>query len=88
MDYKLDTKYDDLINLRCPQLGHQVPFKYCRCSNDNLPCRKIINCWSDDINVIEFLENNYDSQDLEKAFGITHSNKMIKIFDILKDVTK
>lgn len=57
------TKFDH-EELRCPQLGGEVPFKYCRTMNDGLPCARVAACWAAREDVTDFLSANYPSEQL------------------------
>jgi hypothetical protein len=50
------NEHDQDLNLRCPHLGHEVPFGYCRRESDGKPCRLILNCWRDNFDVQSFLK--------------------------------
>lgn len=44
-------------------LGHLVPFRYCR-SLDRLPCRRMVQCWSSQIDVREYLRKRFNDQEI------------------------
>ena len=55
----MDTS-KDIIERRCPRLGHSIPFKYCRTSGtDKTPCWKIADCWWEHFDIAEYLQQNY-----------------------------
>ncbi len=33
--------------IRCPQLGHQVPLSYCYNMPEGRPCRRLLACWEE-----------------------------------------
>ena len=35
----------DHLELRCPRLGGEITFSYCRKEGGELPCLRIITCW-------------------------------------------
>ncbi|MHB8811150.1 MAG: hypothetical protein ACYC9M_14230, partial [Desulfobulbaceae bacterium] len=35
----------DTFQIRCPRLGHQIHFAYCRSENLGRPCPRTILCW-------------------------------------------
>jgi len=53
----------DTLEARCPMLGHLVSFRYCR-SLDRLPCRRLMQCWSSQIDVRAYLEGRYSAQEI------------------------
>ena len=55
--------------IRCPRLGHQIHFHYCRFENKGLPCFKTLDCWYTHFNVEDFLRLELEPKDWEKAFS-------------------
>ncbi|MBI5486843.1 MAG: hypothetical protein HY905_05895 [Deltaproteobacteria bacterium] len=35
----------DSVTVRCPQLGHDISFGYCRTLEDGLPCSRALACF-------------------------------------------
>ncbi len=67
----------------CRMLGHRLPFRYCRSANDELPCRKIADCWYDVFPVLEFLAANYSEEELKAAFGVQPRTRMATLIEII-----
>ena len=61
-------QYDD-ETIRCPRVGGEVNFKFCRFENNMLPCRWIIGCWQNYMDVNRFLADNYSNEDLAQIFA-------------------
>ena len=59
---------DDNLMIRCPRLGHQIGFSYCRFEAHGLPCFKILDCWHSQFPIEDFLRQELSSEDWEKAF--------------------
>ncbi|HPX19275.1 MAG: hypothetical protein WDA72_08320 [Desulfomonilia bacterium] len=70
----------DELSIRCPMLGHPVPFSYCRQPGGALPCRKIAECWSGRIDIQGFLSSNFSEEELSR---ITAPPKP-KLFQIIE----
>jgi hypothetical protein len=49
---------------RCPKLGHQVEFVYCRQPGGELPCSKILDCWWETFDVEAFLRAHYTPEQI------------------------
>lgn len=50
-------KSKDQLELRCPRLGGQITFQYCRTSgDDHSACWKIFDCWWEVFDVVEHLQ--------------------------------
>jgi hypothetical protein len=52
------TDHDDDMLLRCPHLGHEMNFGYCRHESRGKPCNLILSCWNGRFDVRAFLENH------------------------------
>ena len=61
-------EYDVLVNY-CHQLGGQVPFRYCRIVNGDLPCRGIMVCWEFRVEISEFLGKHYSTGQIQRALA-------------------
>jgi hypothetical protein len=45
------------LQRRCPRLGGDVPFAYCRTSGeDHSPCLKVMDCWWERFDVVAYLK--------------------------------
>ncbi|MBW2058618.1 MAG: hypothetical protein JRH07_11625 [Deltaproteobacteria bacterium] len=54
--------------IRCPRLGGEVTFKFCRTMNDHLPCGWIARCWRGQLDIEKFLADHYSPQELDRVF--------------------
>jgi hypothetical protein len=79
--------YDHLI-IRCPQLGGEVPFKYCRTLQENLPCKRIIICWEFRIEIVEFLNENYSIEQIQQAFAPPKKTRIETIVELIEEAKK
>jgi hypothetical protein len=55
--------------IRCPRLGDEVNFKYCRIMNDRLPCGWITGCWEMQLDIRKFLADHYSKEQLDQVFA-------------------
>jgi len=44
---------------RCPMLGHDITFEYCRSPGSDVPCRRIFDCWWETFDVGGFIRSAY-----------------------------
>ncbi len=51
---------------RCPRLGNDVPFSYCRKPGEDIPCSKILDCWWEMFDIQTFMDENYSNDILLK----------------------
>ena len=61
-------QYDN-ESIRCPKLGGEVDFRYCRLENNRLPCRWMIGCWEARLDIHRFLGDHYSKEELERIFA-------------------
>jgi hypothetical protein len=59
-----DIAQEDGRTRRCPMLGHDVPFAYCRAPGHALPCRKVFDCWWETFDVTAFIRSHYGEADI------------------------
>jgi len=53
---------------RCPQLGHDVPFSYCRAMAEGLPCRRIVDCWQGYFDIAAYIRDHYSPEQIQAIF--------------------
>jgi len=76
-------KYDSL-EIRCRLLGHQVPFQYCRSSNRNLPCRKIMDCWWERVEIETYLRENFTPGELSRSVYAKPKSKIVSLIELIE----
>ena len=72
---------------RCPLLGHDVAFSYCRVPGQDTPCRKIFDCWWDSFDVGQFMESHYDAETLKRVLAPPKS-KTASLVDLIERARK
>jgi hypothetical protein len=73
----MDEKYDQ-EKIRCPRIGGEVIFKYCRTCGDPF-CHIIINCWAPRIDIGSFLAENYTPEQIQKCLSTRGSGRLSRI---------
>lgn len=74
-------RFDHLV-LRCPRLGGEVTFAYCRREQGNLPCRMALRCWQGLIPVEEYLRTFLTDEQWEHCFNAPLRDKLSSILEI------
>jgi hypothetical protein len=74
----------DDCKIRCPRLGHQITFSYCRLENRGRPCFKTLDCWFQHFPVDEYLRNELDPEDWEQIFGRPPKPKMLTLLELIE----
>jgi len=78
----------DALIIRCPMLGGEVPFRYCRTVNEELPCRKIIICWEFRIEIGQFLNEHYSLDEIQRALAPPTKTRLDTILELIEKAKK
>jgi len=74
--------------IRCPRLGHQIHFGYCRIENNGGPCFKTLDCWYPHFEVLEYLKKTLTAEEWEKAFGKPGKPKMLSLLELIEQAKR
>ena len=74
----------DSLEIRCRLLGHQVPFQYCRSSDANLPCRKILDCWWESVEIETYLRKNFTGEELNRSVYAKPKSKIASLIELME----
>ncbi len=77
----------DHKRIRCPRIGGEVTFLFCRTENDLLPCKWIAGCWQGRIDIHRFIEENY-SEEEKKRFSIPGTPKLASLVEMAEKAKK
>jgi hypothetical protein len=75
------TEHDSLSR-RCPMLGHEVAFSYCRRPGQEIPCGGMFDCWWEAIDIRAFVADNY-SEEVRNAMIQPPKPKMLSLIEII-----
>jgi hypothetical protein len=78
---------DDYL-IRCPKLGHQIAFAYCRSENNGLPCLKALDCWFDHFPVEEYFRGALSQEEWERVFEGPPRPKMHTLLELIERTQK
>jgi len=79
-------RIDELV-IRCRRLGHEVTFKYCHTQEGASICPSIRNCWWERVDIDAWLENNLDSDTIDKLrAGRAATPRLNRILDIINEL--
>ena len=77
---------DEMI--RCPRLGHQVNFSYCRKENRGLPCFKALDCWYEHFLIEEMLRKELTEEEWKNCFEKPPKPKMLSLLELIDEAKK
>jgi len=75
---------DDQFTIRCPRLGHQINYQYCRFENKGLPCFKTLDCWFSHFDVQASLQKQLSEAEFEKVFSCKTPPKILSLLDLIE----
>ena len=73
--------------IRCPRVGGDVNFKFCRSENNLLPCRWVVDCWQMRMDINQFLEEHYPKEDLDAIF-VPPKPKIESLIELIENARK
>jgi len=79
--------HDQDINARCPRLGHELTFGYCRRETGGKPCRLILDCWWERFDVRSFLRAHLSEDamaQVERAGAAPPPSKVLSLVDMIQ----
>ena len=83
----MSEAYDTLITY-CPQLGGEVPFRYCRTLQEDLPCKKLMVCWEFRIEIAKFLRDHYSHDQVQQALWPSEKSRIETIVELIEQAKK
>jgi hypothetical protein len=79
--------HDQDVLPRCPRLGHELTFGYCRQEAGRKPCRLILDCWWERFDVRSFLQANLPEEGMaqvERAGAVPPTPKVQSLLEIIQ----
>ena len=83
---RLIEQHDDKT-IRCPRVGGEVNFRFCRFENNMLPCRWIVGCWQTQMDINKLLEDHYSKKELDQIFALPKP-KLESLVDLIEKAKK
>jgi hypothetical protein len=78
----------DQREIRCPRLGGEVRFGYCRREAGNLPCPRTIICWQPFFPVESYLMKQMAPEDWERFSQQQPQDKVTNLLDLIEAAKK
>jgi hypothetical protein len=80
-------KYDHL-EVRCPRLGGEVTFSYCRQEGGDIPCLRVITCWHPFFPIEQYLKRNMTEDAWNSFVRRIPKDKIITIVELIEEAKK
>ncbi|MBW1895819.1 MAG: hypothetical protein JRI47_02055 [Deltaproteobacteria bacterium] len=78
----------DHLEIRCPKLGGEVVFAYCKKETDDLPCSRILICWQPYFPVETYLRELLSESAWERCFNHPPKEKMTTLIELIEAAKK
>lgn len=78
----------DHLEIRCPKLGGQVTFSYCRREGGALPCQRTIICWQGRFAVEAFLRSVLKTEDWDRWMNQRPKEKVVTLLELIEAAKK
>lgn len=72
------------LEIRCPRLGGQVTFGYCRWEQGRLPCRQTLVCWRARFPVESYLRAVLEQEDWDRCFNEQPGGKVQTLLELIE----
>ncbi len=79
--------HDQDVLPRCPRLGHELTFSYCRQESRGKPCRLILHCWWERFDVRAFFQAHLPQEEMvqmERVSSAPPPAKVTSLLDIIQ----
>lgn len=83
MDQELEKKLT-----RCPRLGQEISLSYCLQESIDLPCPRIIHCWSYVFDVSTYLQERLSPDLWRKFVNFQPKDKVGSIIELIEAARK
>ena len=79
----MKTEYDEKM-IRCPKLGDEMTFSYCRRESGELPCARIINCWQAAFDVTDVLKQVLTPDQWARFISAKPKEKALSLIELIE----
>ncbi len=83
-----DIPPEDDFKIRCPKLGHQIFFSYCRKENMGTPCVKTLDCWYVHFAVEKYLRKELTQEEWVACFEKPAKPKVLSLLELIERAQK
>ncbi len=79
---------EDSRSRRCPKLGHEVTFRYCRQQECDRLCPRILTCWWEAFDVDEFLRKHVPADTMQELRAPRARPKVATLLELIEQAKK
>jgi hypothetical protein len=78
----MKTQHDSKL-IRCPKLGDEMTFSYCVRESGELPCQRIVRCWSLSFDVESLLKEKLSAEKYERFINTQQKDKVTNLIELI-----
>ncbi|MHC1742580.1 MAG: hypothetical protein AB9873_06055 [Syntrophobacteraceae bacterium] len=83
-----DEAVFDQMEIRCPKLGGEVTFGYCRREGGRLPCQRALVCWQLYFPVEAYLKVRMNVEDWQRCFLTSAKPRIESLLECIEAAKK
>ena len=68
---------------RCPMLGHDIAFSYCRRPGREIPCARVYDCWWEKFDINAFIDTYYSPESIAEVLK-PKAPKIVSLVEIIQ----
>lgn len=72
--------------IRCPKLGHEVTFGYCRQEGGATPCQRIISCWGGRLRMDIQAQQNFGSELWRRLDSLKMKDRLSTLLELVQKI--
>ena len=81
------NEHDQDVLPRCPRLGHELTFGYCRQESRGKPCRLVLDCWWERFDVRAFFQAYLPQEEMARVEHVCSApppSKMLSLVELIQ----
>lgn len=78
----------DHLLIRCPKLGGEVTFAYCRQEGGGFPCDRVLTCWQARFPVADFLKTVLHESDWRHLVCRQPKDRVTRLLESIEEAKK
>jgi len=68
---------------RCPRLGSPVAFSYCLRSDLEQPCFKVVDCWWETFDIVQYLKDHLPGDQFDRVMNARPKPKIASLVEVI-----
>ena len=82
------THDNNPLSRRCPRLGGPVGFKYFMSGVGENPCAKVVDCWWETFDIVQYLRDNLSEDQFNRVLNARPRPKVASLVELIAQAKK